>query len=107
MSSASSKKILEFHNSESSFIITSSIISNNGQESEFTISSSTMSNSDQSKSQQTERVNEFTQTIIENETNFIPMIGEYGPYFKNFTEIVFFIWITKYMITSRDIPTLK
>jgi hypothetical protein len=88
---------VEFRNSKSSFTTTSSTTSNNDQEPEFT-SSSITSDSDQSTSQQTERIKEFTQTIIEDETNFIPMTGEYGPYFKNFTEMVFFIWITKHMI---------
>ncbi|CAG8710716.1 5445_t:CDS:1 [Funneliformis caledonium] len=82
---------VKFHNSESGFTITSSTISNNSQEPEFTTSSNTMSNSDQSTSQQIERVNEFTQIIIEDEINFIPMTEKYGSYFKNFTKMLFFI----------------
>ncbi|CAG8806840.1 23420_t:CDS:2, partial [Gigaspora rosea] len=33
-----------------------------------------------------------TQTIVDSEINFQPLSGEYGPYFKNFTEMSLFTW---------------
>ncbi|CAG8626523.1 9111_t:CDS:2 [Racocetra persica] len=43
---------------------------------------------------------EVTQTIVDSGIDFQPLSGEYGPYFKNFTEMSLFIWVTKYMIRS-------
>ncbi|RIB08999.1 hypothetical protein C2G38_2044683 [Gigaspora rosea] len=43
---------------------------------------------------------EITQTIEDSGINFQPLSGEYGPYFKNFTEMSLFTWVTKHMITS-------
>ena len=47
------------------------------------------------------------QFIIESETNFQPHSGEYGPYFQNFTEMMFFTWINKHMICKLDLFYLK
>ncbi|RIB03415.1 hypothetical protein C2G38_2049292 [Gigaspora rosea] len=44
---------------------------------------------------------EVTQTIVDSGINFQPLSGEYGPYFKNFTEMSLFTWVTKHMITSN------
>ncbi|CAG8824111.1 21703_t:CDS:2, partial [Gigaspora rosea] len=33
--------------------------------------------------------------------DFQALPGEYGPYFKNFTEMSFFTWVTKHIITSN------
>ncbi|CAG8855886.1 7810_t:CDS:2, partial [Gigaspora margarita] len=44
---------------------------------------------------------ESTQTIVDSGIDFQALPGEYGPYFKNFTEMSFFTWVTKHMIMSN------
>ena len=39
-----------------------------------------------------------SQAIVESQADFQPFSGEYGPYFQNFTEMMFFTWVTKHMI---------
>ncbi|CAG8746302.1 3622_t:CDS:2, partial [Dentiscutata heterogama] len=41
---------------------------------------------------------ESTQTIVDSGIDFQALPREYGPYFKNFTEMSFFTWVTKHMI---------
>ena len=39
--------------------------------------------------------------------NFQPHFGEYGPYFQNFTKMMFFTWINKHMICKLDLFYLR
>jgi|SRR3954451_1298172 hypothetical protein len=64
------------------------------------------SDTDSSDSEETEQ--EPKQTIIEeSEANFLPHSGEYGPYFQNFTEMMFFVWINKHMICKLNLFYFK
>ncbi|CAG8835771.1 5992_t:CDS:1, partial [Cetraspora pellucida] len=47
---------------------------------------------------QTEEEKNFNQIIVDSGIDFQPIPGEYGPYFKNFTEMSFFTWVTQHMI---------
>ncbi|RIB05185.1 hypothetical protein C2G38_2047811 [Gigaspora rosea] len=47
-----------------------------------------------------EGAKEFRQTIVDSGIDFQALSGEYGPYFKNITEMLFFIWVTKHMISK-------
>ncbi|CAG8572822.1 2803_t:CDS:2, partial [Racocetra fulgida] len=40
------------------------------------------------------------QTLVDGGINFQPLSGEYGPYFKNFTEMACFTWVTKHLISK-------
>ncbi|CAG8765863.1 11671_t:CDS:2, partial [Dentiscutata heterogama] len=57
---------------------------------------------------QSEVRTESTQTIVDSGIDFQALPGEYGPYFKNFTEISFFTWVTKHMIIPiQNMKTLS
>ena len=73
---------------------------------DFSLNSDTDS-SDLEETEYTRRV-ESKQTIIEeSEANFLPHSGEYGPYFQNFTEMMFFVWINKHMICKLNLFYFK
>ena len=42
--------------------------------------------------------NDYNQKMANRSELFQPFDGEYGPYFANFTEQMFFLWVTKHMI---------
>ncbi|CAG8825617.1 3318_t:CDS:1, partial [Gigaspora rosea] len=45
-----------------------------------------------------EGAKEFKQTIVDSRIDFQALPGEYGPYFKNIMEMLFFTWVTKHII---------
>src|SRR6266516_265871 len=47
---------------------------------------------------QNDNYNPSTQKMADGSELFQPFDGEYGPYFANFTEQMFFLWVTKHMI---------
>ncbi|CAG8660048.1 1094_t:CDS:10, partial [Funneliformis mosseae] len=57
---------------------------------------------------QARRVTDYMQNIVDSETNFQPVTGDYSSYFKNFIEMLLFTWIIKHIITSlqRKLTTL-
>ncbi|CAG8783654.1 17654_t:CDS:2, partial [Gigaspora rosea] len=50
---------------------------------------------------QTEREKDIRQIVVDSGVDFQLLLGEYGPYFKNFTEMLLFTWVTKYSITTK------
>ena len=72
-------------------------------ESDF-LSSSDSSDAESSDLEETEQTRIGPdQIIIESKTNFQPHSEEYGPYFQNFTEMIFFTWINKHMICKLNL----
>ena len=50
--------------------------------------------------EQMKQATKYIQAIVDGEADFEPLSGEYGPYFQNFTEMMFFTWVTKHMISK-------
>jgi len=50
--------------------------------------------------EQMKQTTKYIQAIVDGEADFKPLSGEYGPYFQNFTEMMFFTWVTKHMISK-------
>ncbi|CAG8460998.1 36581_t:CDS:2 [Racocetra persica] len=75
------------------------------------IASDTSSSSNQSTSTedfelQMEEEKKFNQIIVDSGLDFQPLSEEYGPYFKNFTEMSLFTWVTMHMITTKQYKDL-
>jgi hypothetical protein len=95
-----------FYSSESDFIITSDDEQSNANfildETEQTMDE--LSDSEQSSTCETRQQNiEVIQQTVESKVNFEPLLGEYGPYFQNFTEMMLFTWVTKHMICKLNL----
>ncbi|RIB25024.1 hypothetical protein C2G38_2279499 [Gigaspora rosea] len=65
------------------------------------LSSSDQSTNTEEVELEIEGAKEFRQTIVDSGINFQALPGEYGPYFKNITEMLFFTWVTKHMTKQR------